>query len=392
MRLTLTPAEEAIRLEVRSFLAEHQPTPEDVPRDFERRMQFLRDWQRRLHEAGLIAVAWPREFGGRGATLMEQIVVDQEMARAGAPEILGSIGLSVVGPSIIDHGTPAQRAAYVDRILAAEDIWCQGFSEPNAGSDLASLKTRAEVADDHFVIHGQKTWTSFAMFATKCAVLAKTDANAPPHKAISYIIVDLDTPGVEARPLVQTTGDAEFGELFFDDVVVPRENLLGPLHAGWTIAMHTLSHERGPYAMARQVLLRAALDRLIRDAAQIPRGGRPASEDPAVRQLLASAHVAVEVLRRQCYRSVGRIMHGAEPGFDSSVDKLLLAEAEQTVAAAALEVLGAFAASADGGPWDVELAAWHRFYLYGRAASIYGGSSQIQKNIVAQRILGLPRG
>jgi alkylation response protein AidB-like acyl-CoA dehydrogenase len=222
MRLSLNDAELRIRDEVRAFLAENLPAADEIPAELDTRVAFLREWQRKLFEARLVNVTWPEEVGGRGATLMEQIVVNQELARAGAPPLIGEVGLEVVGPTIVAQGTPEQRIAYLKRILSAEDIWCQGFSEPNAGSDLASLRTRADDHGGHFVVHGQKTWTSWAQYASWCAVLARTDQDAPAHRGISYLIVDMRAPGIDVRPLVQMTGEAEFSEVYFDGVVVPR--------------------------------------------------------------------------------------------------------------------------------------------------------------------------
>jgi alkylation response protein AidB-like acyl-CoA dehydrogenase len=391
VQLSLTPGEQQIREEIRAFLDMNLPTLGEMPFGLDARVQFLRDWQHKLHEAGLVGLAWPTEYGGRGATPMEQIVANNEMARAGAPEVIGSIGLYVVGPSIIDHGTAEQKAAYIDRILSAEDIWCQGFSEPGAGSDLASLQARAVDKGDHFVLTGQKTWTSYAQYARWCAVLARTDDDAKPHRSISYLIVDLQSPGVEVRPLVQPSGDAEFGEIFFDEVVVPKENLLGPLNGGWGIAMHTLAHERGSYALSRQVLLRTLLDGLIADARTVPRGGAPALQSPEIQSTLARAHIATEVLRQHGYRSVGRTLASGSPGFEASVDKVLLGRVEHEINDATLAVLGAYTEAGDGSPWGVDLEDWYRTYFYGRAASVYGGTVQIQYNIIAERILGLPR-
>jgi alkylation response protein AidB-like acyl-CoA dehydrogenase len=392
VQLTLTDAEQALRDEIKAFLAAHQPAAEDVPDDFDERVAFLRAWQRSLHEAGLVGLSWPREYGGRGATLSEQIVANQVLAQASAPTIIGSVGLDVVGPSLVDHGTDEQKARFLDRILSAQDIWCQGFSEVGAGSDLAALKTNAIDNGDHFVLRGHKVWTSYAQHAAWCAVLARTDPDAPAHKGISYLLVDMTSPGIEIRPLVQSTGDPEFGEVYFDDVVVPRENLLGSLHGGWKIAMHTLAHERGWYGVGRQVILRVLLDRLIEEARIVTRGGRPAIEDPAVRVRLAQAHVALEVLKHQGLRSVGKLIATGQPGLESSVDKVVLARAEQTLVDVALDVLGAQAAgSVAGAPEGVSPPAWQHAYFYGRAASVYGGAEQIQKNIIAERILGLPR-
>jgi alkylation response protein AidB-like acyl-CoA dehydrogenase len=390
MRLSLDEAGERIREEVRRFLGTHMVAPVELPDDLDARMTALRLWQRELYDAGLVGIAWPQEYGGGGLTAAEQMVANQEMARAGAPELIGVIGLEVVGPSILAYASEAQKRAYVPRILTAEDIWCQGFSEPEAGSDLASLKTRAEDCGDHFVVSGQKTWTSYAQYAKWCAVLARTDPDAPPHKGISYLVVDMEDPGVEVRPLRQITGDAEFGEVFFDEVAVPKENLIGGLNEGWSIAMHTLSHERGPAVAGRQIKLRILLDRLIDEASGFTRDGSPAVDDPAVLGQLARAHIALEVLRHQTYRSNGKMLMTGEPGLESSIDKVWLAIAEQTLGDACLDVMGPRTASGDWdhGRYTTEL---QNVYLYGRAASVYGGSLQIQKNIIAQRILGLPR-
>ena len=391
MRLSLNEAELRIRDEMRAFLAEHLPAPEDIPADFDARVAFLREWQRKLYEARLVNLTWPAEYGGRGATLMEQIVANQELARAGAPPLIGEVGLEVVGPTLVAEGTPEQKAAYVKRILSGEDIWCQGFSEPNAGSDLASLRTRAEDHGDHFVIHGQKTWTSWAQYASWCAVLARTDPEAPAHRGISYLIVDMSSPGVEVRPLVQMTGDAEFSEVYFDGVVVPRENVLGELNAGWRLAMHTLTNERGPVVLSHQVKLRVALDALAADALRYEREGAPAITDPRVQASLVRAHVAVEVLRYHAYRSTGAAIAKGASGPETSVDKLQMTIADQLVGDACLDVLGASAASPDEAPAETTSHAWQHLYLHTRASSIYGGTSQIQKSILAERVLGLPR-
>jgi alkylation response protein AidB-like acyl-CoA dehydrogenase len=386
VRLTPNEAELRIRDEVRAFLAEHLPAAEDIPHVFDERVAYLRGWQRRLYDARLVNVTWPEQYGGRGATLMEQIVVNQELARAGAPALPGEVGLDVVGPTIVEQGTPEQKARYVRRILSGEDIWCQGFSEPNAGSDLASLRTRADDKGDHFLLTGQKTWTSWAQHASWCAVLARTDPDGPPHRGISYLIVDMSSPGIEIRPLVQMTGDAEFSEVFFDGVVVPRENLLGELNGGWKLAMHTLTNERGPVVLSHQVKLRVALDGLVTDAERLGR-----LEQPHVRASLARAHVAVEVLRHQAYRSMGAAIARGGAGVETSIDKLLMATADQRLGEACLDVLGPYAAWPEGAPEGTSAQAWQRTYLYYRAASIYGGTAQIQKNIIAERILGLPR-
>jgi alkylation response protein AidB-like acyl-CoA dehydrogenase len=392
MRLSLTEREQQIKDEVSSFLDANQPRKEDIPSDFDGRTAFLLDWQRKLHEAGLVGLAWPEEYGGRGGSQMEQIIVYQEMARRSAPDVIGEIGLEVVGPSLIAHGTDEQKSRFITPILSAEEIWCQGFSEPDAGSDLGSLKTRADDNGDHFLISGQKTWTSFSKYAQWCAVLARTNSDGPPHRGISYLLVDLAADGIEVRPLVQSTGDPEFGEVYFDEVVVPKEMLLGELNGGWKIAMHTLAHERGPAAMRNQMKLRGAFDRLVRDARRLPRDGAAAIESPEVQLTLARALISLEALKCQTYMSAGRAVKRGAPGPESSVDKLVSSLTEQQIGAAALEILGPYAALVDGSPWSVDTDAWHAFYLYGRSTSVFGGSAQIQKNIIAERILGLPRG
>jgi alkylation response protein AidB-like acyl-CoA dehydrogenase len=387
----LNEDERAIQREVRVFLASTLPELDPEPAEFGERIQYLRNWQRRLHEAGLVGLSWPAEYGGRGATLTEQLVANQEMARAGAPPLIGNVGLDVVGPSLVDHGTDAQKRRFLDGILSAREIWCQGFSETGAGSDLAALKTRAIADGDGFRIRGHKVWTSYAQHAEWCAVLARTDPDAQPHKGISYLLVDMSSPGIDARPLVQVTGDPEFGEVYFDDVFVPAENLLGPLHGGWRIAMHTLAHERGWYGLGRQVILRVLLDRLLSDARRIPRAGERAIDDPSLRAALVRAHIGVEVLRHQGYRSVGKMLADGHPGPESSIDKVVLARVEQALADTALDVLGPAAASSSPPAEGVETGVWQHTYLYGRAASVYGGSAQIQRNIIAERLLGLPR-
>lgn len=380
-----------LRMEVRAFLAEHKPEPASIPSAFDDYVTFLRGWQRRLYEARLIGLTWPEAYGGRGATDREQIVVNEEMARAEAPKIIGFVGVDVLGPSLVEYCDEAQRERYLRPLLSGDEIWCQGFSEPSSGSDLASLKTRAVDAGDHFVLTGQKIWTSFVTHARWCAVLARTDPAAPTHKGISYLIVDLQSPGIEVRPLVQVTGDPEFGEVFFDDVVVPKTNLIGPPGAGWRIAMHTLAHERGPAAMATQVGLHVLLEGLLRDAARMPRAGRPAIEAPEIRTALARAHIAVEALRCQTSRSAAIAMARGAPGLEASTDKLASVRAEQLVAAVALDILGAHATHGDGADWEVDTHRWQHGYFYSRAASVFGGSQQIQRNILAERVLGLPR-
>ena len=390
MQLQATESERRLQDEIRSFLAAERPDAARLPRSLEDRMEALRAWQARCYEAGYVGRAWPLEFGGGGGPAAEQIIIDQELAAAGAPEFANVVGLDVLGPSLLRFGTDEQRRRHIPAILAAEEIWCQGFSEPDAGSDLASLRTRAEDRGDHFVVSGQKTWVSWGQFARWCGVLARTSDAGPRHRGISMLIVDMRSPGVELRPMTQITGHAEFCELFLDDVVVPRENLLGGLGDGWKIAMHTLGHERGTAALPRQVKLRTWLDRAVRVAGERTVDGRPLIDDPGAQVALARALVGVEVLRHHAYRTVGEFLNGGAVGPDSSSVKLLMAEAEQRLAATVLDVLGPTLEHAEpeaAGENDF----WHETYLYSRAASVYGGTQQIQRNIIADRVLALPQ-
>jgi alkylation response protein AidB-like acyl-CoA dehydrogenase len=390
MQLTETPSERALAHDVSAFLTREGLLSAELPRALDDRMSVLRRWQAACYAAGYVGRAWPAEFGGGGRPPVEQIIVDQELAAAGAPEFVNIVGLDVLGPSLLRFGNDDQRRRHIPAILSAEEIWCQGFSEPEAGSDLASLRTRAVEDGDNFVINGQKTWVSWGQYATWCGVLARTDDSVPRHRGISMLIVDMTSPGVEVRPMTQITGHAEFSELFLDDVVVPRENLLGQLGDGWKIAMYTLGHERGTAALPRQVKLRTWLDRAVSVAAQRELDGRPVLANPEAQTALARALIEIEVLRHHAYRTVGEFLNGGAVGPESSSVKLLMAEAEQRLAATVLEVLGP--ALLDGDPDHVhENDFWYETYLYSRAASVYGGTRQIQRDIIADRVLALPK-
>jgi alkylation response protein AidB-like acyl-CoA dehydrogenase len=390
MQLRATEQERALQAEVRAFLAADRLAPADLPEALDERIEVLRGWQAACYEAGYVGRAWPEEFGGGGRPPVEQIVVDQELAAAGAPELVNIVGLDVLGPSLLRFGTDEQRRRYIPPILSAEEIWCQGFSEPDAGSDLASLRTRAVEEDDHYVLSGSKTWVSWGQFARYCGVLARTDDDVPRHRGISMLIVDMSSPGVEVRPMTQITGHAEFCELFLDGVVVPKENLLSAPGDGWKIAMYTLGHERGTAALPRQVKLRTWVDRAARVASRRELDGRALIDDPQVQSELARAFIGVEVLRHHAYRTVGEFLNGGAVGPDSSTVKLLMAEAEQRLAATAYEILGTTLQHADPAE-AAEDRFWTETYLYSRAASVYGGTRQIQRNIIADRILALPQ-
>jgi alkylation response protein AidB-like acyl-CoA dehydrogenase len=380
VKLALGPEERRLRDDVRAFLEAHCPQPSDIPHALEERIAYLRGWQRRLYEAGYVGRAWPAAFGGGGRPPAEQLVVDQELAAAGAPELVSVVGLDVLGPALLAFGTDEQRQRHIQPILSADEVWSQGFSEPEAGSDLASLRTSAVEREDGWVLSGQKTWISWGQFSRWCGVLARTDPHVPRHKGISLFIVDMESPGVEVRPMEQITGHAEFCELFLEGVHVPTDRLLGAPGQGWQIAMHVVAHERGTAALPRQVMLRTWLDRLVDEAAATIVDDRSALEDERTQSALARALVEIEVLRHHAARTMSPFLSGGAVGPESSTVKLLMAQAEQTLGATALEVLG------DAG----SAGFWHERYLYSRAASVYGGTQQIQRSIVADRILALP--
>jgi alkylation response protein AidB-like acyl-CoA dehydrogenase len=371
---------EAFRKEFRTWLEEHltddlRELAERPVGDDAERIERLRAWNRTLADARYAAIAWPPEYGGRGASLMEQVVYAEEMHRAGAPGTVNLIGLSNIAPAIMEHGTEDQRRTLLPRMLRGDDIWCQGFSEPDAGSDLASLASSAVLDGDHFVVNGQKTWNTLGAFANRCEMLVRTDRNAPKHRGISCLLVDLMLPGVEARPLVTITGEREFSEIFFTDVRVPRDALLGPLHDGWRVAMTTLAYERGTVAN-----LHLGLRKKIADLVEVAKR-TPAGRDPVVRQKLARVYLEGELLKLISQRAISGALNGRQIGPESSIAKLVWSEAEQHLGEVAGNVLGP----------DANTGRWGRDRVATRSYTIAGGTTQVNKNIIAQRILGLPR-
>jgi alkylation response protein AidB-like acyl-CoA dehydrogenase len=389
MDLTFSAEEETFRAELRAWLAANLPAERDHP-TLADEVRFLVDWQRRLADGGWVGVHWPCEYGGRGATTTENYLLQEELARARAPEIIGRIGVNLVGPTLIHHGTDAQKRRYLSKILAAEELWCQLFSEPNAGSDLAALRCRAERDGDAFVVTGQKVWTSYAQFADWGILLARTDPAAANAKAISFLIVDMHSPGITIRPLQQMTGSDEFNEVFLEEVRVPAENVVGALHQGWSIAQTTLSHERG--TSPRQLVVhRMLLNDLLALAHATERGGRPASADPLIRQQLAQAFIEVEMTKLHNWRTLTQLRRHGKPGPESSLVKLFWSEMSQRLHDTAMQILGVDAQCWPGEPRAVARGRWLRSYLYYRAATIFAGTSEVQRNIIAQRVLGLPR-
>jgi alkylation response protein AidB-like acyl-CoA dehydrogenase len=362
MELRDSAAEAAYRAEVRAWLAEHLPAEPG------------REWSRALHEAGFAAPVWPEEYGGRGASYAEQAILLEELARAEAPHHVNVIGIGMAGPTIMAHGTDRQRRRYLRRILSAEDVWCQGFSEPDAGSDLSSVRTRIEPDGDRFLVNGQKVWSSFAHIADLCLLLGRSDPRSERHAGLTYVVVAMDTPGVQVRPLTQLTGDAEFNEIFFTDVEVPRENLLGEIGGGWQVAVTTLLHERATLGFALAGTLQTQVRRLVALARERAR------DDPLLRDRVAREWIELQALKLTNYRSLTALVETGIPGPEGSGSKLRWSEQNQRLTKLALEILGG---DDDG--------YWRKQQLRSRGNTIEAGTSEILRTIIAERVLGLPR-
>jgi alkylation response protein AidB-like acyl-CoA dehydrogenase len=356
------PDEAAFRAGVRAWLADNLPA------------EGGRDWSRRMYDAGYAGLTWPEEFGGGGAPYSHQAIVLEEFARAGAPSHMGVIGLGMAGPTIMAHGTEEQKRRYLPKILSAEEIWCQGFSEPDAGSDLSSVRTRIEPRDGQFVVNGQKVWSSFAHIADFCILVGRSDPDSERHAGLTYVIADMKVPGVEVRPLRQITGEAEFNEIFFTDVEVPAENLLGEIGGGWQVAMTTLLHERGTLGFALTGALEMQVTKLIALAKE--RG----VDDPLLRDRVAQEWIELQALKLTNYRSLTTMMETGIPGPEGSGSKLHWSEQNQRLTKLALELL-------DGEDDDY----WRHQQLRSRGNTIEAGTSEILRNIIAERVLGLPR-
>jgi len=391
-----TQSLDAFRAELRTWLADNIPDdlrPERAAQLPEReRVRRLRAWQAKLAAARWVGITWPVEYGGRGASIPEQIAYTEEMARAGAPEVIGGLGIGIAGPPLMAYGTAEQKRRFVRRILTAEDLWCFGFSEPSAGSDLASLRTLAILEGDSFIVDGQKLWTTLAQHADWCMLLCRTDAAARRRNGISCLLVDMKSPGITVRPLRQMGGQAEFNEVFFENVRVPRDNLLGELHNGWQIATAALQNERGIlYVVEMQILLTKGRDLLLRLARE-----QGASRDPLKRQALADVYLGVETFRHTCQRTLDKLLRMGMPGPEASIIKLHWTELTQAMPRIGMSILGPqgllFDTPVPGGQrGNPEQWVQHAF-LTAPAASIASGTSEIMRGIIATQVLGLPRG
>ena len=393
MDLNLTTEETKFRDELRIWLEANVPKDwgEWREKPLEESFPYLRAWQRKLYEGGWAAVSWPKEYGGRGATLMEQSLFWEEMARVEAPPMANSLGLGLIGPTIIAYGTDEQKKRFIPKILSAEEIWCQGFSEPNAGSDLAALQTEARLDGDHYVVNGQKVWTSYGWIGDWCELVVRTDSNVPKHKGLSVLLIDMKSPGVEVRPLKQMTGESEFNEIFFRDVRVPVANLLGKVNDGWSVAVSTLMYERGSYGARLHLIFKRAITRLIELANKFQKNGHPAAQDPITRQKLAQCYAEIEIMRWNQLRAFTRVTATGVPGPEGSIQKIFWSELNQRLQQIAQEIFGPHGQLLGGDQDAVDNGIWSYGYLRTRGNTIEAGTSEVQRNIIGHFVLGLPR-
>ena len=387
MDATLTAEEEAFASDVREWLTAHV----DVPSAFaslDEEIAWGRRWQATLAEGRWVGIHWPSTYGGRDATPVQVAIYNMEYARAGAPQPVNRVGINLAGPTLLAHGTDDQRARWLPAILTAEELWCQLFSEPGAGSDLAGLRTSGVRVDGGWRVSGQKVWTSYAQYARWGIALVRTDPDAPKHRGLSFLVIDMEADGIEIRPLVQITGEAEFNEVFLDEVFVADDQLVGEAHGGWAVANTTLAHERGTaFPFKEQVVHEVYLDRLLALAAE-----RGAFADVELADALVDAFVALRLLRLHNWRMLSRLARGESPGAESSVVKLAWTDMTQQVSDAGLALMGPAAPLWRGARALPDDGRWQRQWLWSKAASIAGGTSEIQRTIIGERLLGLPRG
>jgi alkylation response protein AidB-like acyl-CoA dehydrogenase len=390
--LHFSEADESFRAEARAWLTDSlegefsvvrgRGGPGDEHSLFEERLA----WERALGAAGWTCLSWPAEFGGRDVSLLQQVIFYEEYARAGGPGRVGIVGEGLIGPTILHFGTDEQKHRFLPRIASGEELWCQGYSEPNAGSDLANIATRAVLEESpsgrEWVVSGQKVWTSLAHWADWCFVLARTDRDAARHRGISYLLVPMDQPGVEIRPIEQITGDSEFNEVFFDGARTPADHVVGEVNGGWRVAMGTLAFERGALTLGQQLNFANEWREIVARSRDSGRG-----RDPVLRQRLAQAWIELEIMRYNALRGLTAMAKG-EVTRETSISKLFWATMHRSLGELGLDALGPWAEIADGAPYD--LSALQRLFLYSRADTIYGGSNEIQRNVIGERVLGLP--
>jgi alkylation response protein AidB-like acyl-CoA dehydrogenase len=398
---TYAPDADSYREKVQAFLGEKLPAGwGGIGRlEGDELVQFVAEWRRTLHEAGYLAPGWPVEYGGAGLTALEQVILAEEFARAGVPTGGHNdvFGIQMLGNTLLQWGTHEQKAHYLPRILSGDDVWCQGYSEPDAGSDLGNLGLRAVLDGDQWVLNGQKIWTSAGHLADHIFTLARTDPDAPKHKGISFLLVDMRQPGIEVRPIKMISGESEFNEVFYTDATTPKDHVVGGVNNGWAVAMTLLGYERGEAAATLPIRFQAELDRLFLLAKE-----RGVADDPRIRQRMAWCYSKVQVMRYLGMRTLTKFLQGHHPGPDGAISKLYWSEYHLIVTELATDILGADAMVPTGrGPSSAfqtddagapnSTASWVGTFLNARAGTIYAGSSQIQRNIVGEMVLGLPK-
>ena len=392
MKLSFSAADEAFRTEVAGWLAANLCGEFECiryrggPGDEHSFVEERKAWERKLHEGGWTGIGWPREYGGRGASIEQQVIFNEEYARAGGPGRMGHIGETLTGPTLIAFGTPQQKERYLPGILRGEDLWCQGYSEPSAGSDLANVKTKArfDEGSGQWLISGQKVWTSLAHESRYCFVIARTDPASVGHKGLGFFLLAMDQPGVVVRPIEQLTGTCEFNEVFFDEAVCGADDIVGAPGDGWKVAMGLLGFERGVSTLGQQMLFQNEFDEVVRIARE-----NGAAADPTIRQRIADAHVGLRIMR---FNSMRMLSGGGDDGSlnrEAMIYKLYWATWHRNLGKLAMDVLGPESEILDGAPY--ELNRLQSLYLFTRADTIYGGTNQIQRNIIAERALGMPR-
>ncbi|AOV07435.1 acyl-CoA dehydrogenase family protein [Sporosarcina ureilytica] len=394
MDFSFTKKEEKFRMELRNWLEKNLPGgwiegKRDLPEKLDEYSRFLRDWQKKLYDGGWAAIAWPKEYGGRDASLMEEIIYHQEMVRVKAPPLINYIGIHMVGPTLIDVGTEEQKEKYLKKILTGEEIWCQGYSEPNAGSDLTAISTRAVKDGDHWRINGQKVWTSFGHVADKCFLLART-SNHPEkkHRGITVFLVDMDQPGVETLPIVQMDGRKDFNEVYLTDAVASDEDIVGELDAGWRVLIALMLHERTGIG-AELFTLERQFNETVELTKQYKINGQPLIKNPLIRQKMANFYARVRGSLLNYYRNLTTMMKSGHPGPESSIDKLVVSELNKELAAFAIEIQGH-----QGVLWEEDAPhnpKWQNLFLSSFGQTIGGGTSEVQRNTIGERVLGLPK-
>ena len=396
MDFTFSEAEESYRAEVRGWLAANVPGwwRDSDAREFgedEDLFEKHRSWHQALFDAGYVGVTWPVEYGGQGRTQIENAILQEELVLAEAPPAINGLGIGLCGPALIHHGSDEHKKRFLRPMLRAEEIWCQGYSEPAAGSDLANVQTRAVLEDGQWVVNGQKTWTSSAHRADWCFCLVRTAPDEPKHGGIGFLLIDMHSPGIEVQPLIQITGNRSFSQVFFSDVRVPEENMVGQPTEGWRIANTVLGYERGAGTLSRSLAYRRSLEQIVGLARTTKRGDAPAGRDPCVRQEIAGAAIQIEILRLSSMRQLTKLARGEKPGPESSIQKLYSSELDQKLARLGNSLGGPYGQLSRSTPRSFDAGRWAQRELQSRAVTIFAGTSEIQRNIISERVLGLPR-